>query len=78
VYWWRDDSLSLLDVDRTSPEWQIMPDEEFRSMFAELPASDAEPATTGARATTRRAPSGSTQDGDGADDEGEYDDEVLT
>ena len=66
VYWWRDDSLSVLAVDRTSQEWQIMPDEEFRSMFAGLPASDAEP-----------APARPAQDGDGLD-EGEYDDELLT
>ena len=66
LFWWRDDSLSLLDVDRTSPEWQIMPDEEFRSMFAGLPPSDSEP-----------APARPGQDGEGGD-EGEYDDELLT
>ncbi|HKA69226.1 MAG TPA: hypothetical protein VKG85_08940 [Actinomycetes bacterium] len=66
VYWWRDDSLSLLDVDRSSSEWQIMPDEEFRSMFAQLPPSDAEP-----------APARPADDGHGGD-EGEYDDELLT
>jgi hypothetical protein len=77
VYWWRDDSLSLLDVDRTNPEWQIMPDEEFRTMFAKLPASDAEPAP--AEATTGgRPPTGPAQDGEGGDDQGEYDDELLT
>src|SRR5262245_66562644 len=65
VYWWRDDSLSLLDVDRSSSEWQIMPDEEFRSMFAQLPPSDAEP-----------APARPADDGHGGD-EGEYDDGLV-
>ena len=76
VYWWRDDSLSLLEVDRTNPEWQIMPDEEFRSMFAELPVSDAEPAPAGA--TTGGRAAGPARDDEGGDDEGEYDDELLT
>src|SRR5262245_2311958 len=76
VYWWRDDSLSLLEVDRTGSEWQIMPDEEFRTMFAELPRSDAEPGT--AAPADGQAPTGPARDPETGDDEGDYDDELLT
>jgi len=40
LYWWHDDTVSRLAVDRSGRDWQIAPDEEFRAMFAELPATD--------------------------------------
>lgn len=72
VYWWHDDALSLLDVDRSGREWQIMPDEEFRAMFGELPPSDSAPSPSGP------ATGGMAATGPAEDDEIDYDDELLT
>ena len=39
LYWWRDGEIALIPVERTGADWQITPAEDFRAMYADLPAT---------------------------------------
>jgi hypothetical protein len=39
LYWWRDGEIALIPVERTGADWQITPGEDFRAMYADLPAT---------------------------------------
>lgn len=42
VYWWHDGEVSLIEVDRSSPTWEIQPSADFMAMHGMLPAHSDE------------------------------------
>jgi hypothetical protein len=39
LYWWQDGDVTLIPVERGGNDWEITPPEEFRTMYAALPAT---------------------------------------
>jgi hypothetical protein len=39
LYWWHDGEITLIPVERTGADWLITPDEGFRAMYSDLPAT---------------------------------------